>query len=333
MAGELRRGKRARGRAGRRLPETVGRQHTTADAELGQIARARAGIFTRADAIGVGLSPAEIRRRVRDGLWVAEFVGVLRAATTPDSIDARERAALARAGQGAALSHFSAARRWRLGTPGSEHVWVTVPYPRDPRCPPGVRISRSRHVPAGVVRLVGGLPVLDPARTVADLAQYLDRRQLLAVALEAMQRDLCTHAQIDAWRRRLAGRAGMADLGAVLAEADPALESILAAEFDRLVASVGVPLVPGFCVRLPDGTQVLCDFADPVARIDFEVDGFAYHSSPQQVAADRARDRRLARAGWITVRYDTNDIRRRPKETLADVLRQIAARRSSSGSV
>jgi hypothetical protein len=36
----------------------------------------------------------------------------------------------------------------------------------------------------------------------------------------------------------------------------------------------------------------------------------------------------LSRAGWLTVRYDTDDIRRRPKATVADVLRQIAARRA-----
>jgi hypothetical protein len=296
---------------------------------LGVVARAQAGIFTRADALDAGLSPAEIRRRVRGGLWVAQFAGVLRAATTPDSIDARERAAVARVGDGSALSHFSAARRWRLSVASSEDVWLTVPYPRDPRCPPGVRISRSRHIPAEVIRRIDELPVLNPARTIADLAQYLDRRQLTAVALQAMQRELCTLAGIDEWRRRLAGRPGMADLAAVLAEADPALESILAAEFDRLVAITGVKLVPSFPVRLPDGTQVLCDFADPAGRIDFEVDGFAYHSSPRQIAADRARDRRLSRSGWITVRYDTNDIRRRPNDTVADVVRQIAARRSS----
>jgi hypothetical protein len=183
-------------------------------------------------------------------------------------------------------------------------------------------------MPASVVRRIDGLPLLHPARTVADLAQYLDRRQLTAVALDAIQRELCTSAEIDAWRQRLAGRPGMADLGAVLAEADPALESILAAEFHRLMTSANVYLVPGFALRLPDGTEVLCDFADPVSRIDFEVDGFAFHSSRRQIAADRARDRRLSRAGWLTVRYDTDDIRRRPKATVADVLRQIAARRA-----
>jgi hypothetical protein len=171
------------------------------------------------------------------------------------------------------------------------------------------------------------VPVLEPARTIVDLARHLDRRQLTAVTLEALQRTLCTHAEIDGWRRRLAGRAGMALLGAVLEEADPRIESILAAEFARLVAPTGVVLLPGHRVRLPDGTRIVCDFADPAARIDFEVDGFAYHSRPDQVSADKARDRRLSRIGWTVVRYDTDDIRRRPAQTLADVLHQVAHRR------
>jgi Transcriptional regulator, AbiEi antitoxin len=300
-----------------------------AELALGALARARAGVFTRADAIAAGLTSAEVRRRVRSGLWVVQVPGVMRAATTPDSIDARERAALARVGAVAALSHFSAARRWRMALPETEDVWITVPYRRNPRRPPGVRIIRSKHLPDGVVRRIGGVPVLDAARTIVDLAQYLGRRQLLAVTLQAMQREVCTYAQVVAWRNRLAGRAGLADLDAVLEEADRALESILAAEFDQLVSSAGVSLVAGYRLDLPDGRHVLCDFADPLARIDFEVDGFAYHSSPRQVAADRDRDRRLLHARWITVRYGTDDIRRHPMRTLADVHRQIAERRRS----
>jgi very-short-patch-repair endonuclease len=296
------------------------------DVVLGVVARNRAGIFTRAEAIAAGVSVGEIRRRVRTGIWVAEARGVLRASTTPDTIDARERAAIARAGDGAALSHWSAARRWRLGVPPPAQVWLTVPYPRHPRLPPGVRLTRSRHLPASAVRRVDGVPVVDPARTVVDLARHLDERRLTALALEAMQRELCTHDQIEAWRVLLGRRQGMASIAVVLREADPRFESILAAEFGRLTTNAGVVLVPQFRLSVAGG-DVICDFADPVARIDFEADGFAYHSTPRQVAADKARDRRLLRVGWITVRYDTNDIRRRPTDTLTDVVRQIALRR------
>ena len=298
----------------------------TGDTVLGRLARARGGVFTRADAIAAGMTPHEIRRRVRQGLWVWQFGGALRAATTPDSIDARERAAVARAGEGAVLSHFSAARRWRLTVAETAEAWVTVPHRRTPSPAHGMRVVRSRHLPAPAIRRVDGLPVLEPARTVADLARFLDERSLTAVTLQAVQRALCTHDELVAWHRTLTGTRGMATLADVLRAADPGLESILAKEFRDLTARANISLVPGFPLRLPNGIEVLCDFADPLARVDFEVDGFAYHSTPAQVAADKARDRVLLRAGWITVRYDTADIRLRPTATVADVLHQIAQR-------
>jgi hypothetical protein len=189
-----------------------------------------------------------------------------------------------------------------------------------------MRLVRSRHVPDSVVRWLEGVPVLTPARTVADLARYVDERRLTAIALAAMQRDLCTHADLVHWHRLLAGRPGSGLLSRVLKQADPAFESILSAEFGRLVADAGVHLVPSLELGLPDGGRVVCDFADPAARIDFEIDGLAHHSTPDQTARDRLRDRRLLAAGWVTVRYDTTDVRRRPAATIADVLHQLARR-------
>ena len=186
---------------------------------------------------------------------------------------------------------------------------------------------RSRHVPDSVVRWLDGVPVMSPARTVADLARYVDEHRLTAIALAAMQRDLCAHADLVHWHRLLAGRPGSGMLARVLQQADPAFESILSAEFGRLVADAGVHLVPSLELGLPDGGRVVCDFADPAARVDFEIDGLAHHSTPGQVARDRVRDRRLLAAGWVTVRYDTTDVRRRPAATVADVLHQLARRR------
>ena len=76
----------------------------------------------------------------------------------------------------------------------------------------------------------------------------------------------------------------------------------------------GLELTPSYALRLIDGDTIVCDFADPIAKIDFEVDGIAYHSGDVQVARDRARDRRVLAAGWVTVRYDT---RRHPSATAA----------------
>jgi len=208
-----------------------------ADAALGEIARRQSGIFTRADARAAGIADSAIAARLRSGVWVADYGGAIRASTTPNTIGARERAALARAGEGAALSHLSAARRWALGAPQPEQVWITVPTARNPRSVTGVRVVRSRHMSDELVRHVQGVPVLEPARTIADLALLLDHRQLTAIALAAMQRMLCRLEDVKMWHARLAGRPGSADLGRALEEADPALESILAAEFARLASA------------------------------------------------------------------------------------------------
>lgn len=61
------------------------------------------------------------------------------------------------------------------------------------------------------------------------------------------------------------------------------------------------------------------DFACPRTRLAVEVDGWAFHGSKAQQQADRFRDRRLLRLGWRTVRYTTEDVLRRPQQSLAEL--------------
>jgi very-short-patch-repair endonuclease len=53
--------------------------------------------------------------------------------------------------------------------------------------------------------------------------------------------------------------------------------------------------------------------AGGLGRVAIEVDGGAFHSSPEQVESDKARDRVLLAAGWNTIRFTS-------KEVLADPL-------------
>ena len=72
----------------------------------------------------------------------------------------------------------------------------------------------------------------------------------------------------------------------------------------------------------------VCDFADPAARIDFEVDGAACHRGAALVARDGYRFRGLLASGWLSFRSVTTYIRKRPAATLADARGQIARRSS-----
>lgn len=57
------------------------------------------------------------------------------------------------------------------------------------------------------------------------------------------------------------------------------------------------------------GQRMVLDLAHPHARIAVEVDGFRYHdATPEQAAADRARDRALTDAGWRVYRYSATTV-------------------------
>jgi hypothetical protein len=186
-----------------------------------------------------------------------------------------------------------------------DDVWVTVPRSRNPRAVAGLRLVRSRHLPASAVCRLRGVPLLSPGRTVADLALHLDDHELAAVALSTMQRGLCTYQELVFWQATLAGRAGSGALRRALEQADPAYESILSAEFGELVARGGVPLLPGL----------------KVGAVDLEVDpgrwptfgarspGDRCENTPRSLGTDTPRraDPPGARRSWtvITVYFPT----------------------------
>jgi hypothetical protein len=91
-------------------------------------------------------------------------------------------AAVLAAGDGAALSHTSAAALWQFlrPIPGPVHVTIGAAVRRRPR--PGLRLHRSRTLtPNDIVRR-HGIAVTTPARTITDLRTavepYLFRRAL-----------------------------------------------------------------------------------------------------------------------------------------------------------
>jgi hypothetical protein len=88
---------------------------------------------------------------------------------------AAETAALLACGEHAVLSHGTAARLWRLLDDDTIHV--TIRGRHGPR-PDGVHVHRTNRLTRGEVKVVEGLPVTSPARTLADLGATVHRRTL-----------------------------------------------------------------------------------------------------------------------------------------------------------
>jgi hypothetical protein len=253
---------------------------------------------------------------------------VYAATSTPYDRRARFQAALLAAGPLAMLSHDSAALLWGLVGQEAPEVWLTLPFRCRLPALQDVVVVRSRHTD-GIRRTRWGFPVTCPSRTWVDLGRTATPEVLESALATGLQRQLITLPQVDGVLAVAHHRAGTQLVRQVLARFEPEWESVLSAAFGRLVLAAGIDLVPGWVVRDEVGEPLaVLDFADVARRLAFEVDGWAYHGSKGQQQRDKQRDRMLLARGWVTVRFTTDDILRRPEAVLAEV-RSLRASRAA----
>lgn len=62
-----------------------------------------------------------------------------------------------------------------------------------------------------------------------------------------------------------------------------------------------------------------------------EVDGFAFHSSKDQIVYDRQRERALTAAGWTVLRFTGTEVSRDAGACVAEVLAMLERRRAEVG--
>jgi very-short-patch-repair endonuclease len=91
----------------------------------------------------------------------------------------------------------------------------------------------------------------------------------------------------------------------------------------RLTALLRGAGVSGWRVNVPisddDGVIGIADIAFDRERLVVEVDGWAYHSSPDRFQRDRERQNRLMRAGWRVLRFTWRDVTQRPHYVVAEI--------------
>jgi hypothetical protein len=161
------------------------------DARLARVAVAQQGVFTRAQAVGVGYSPNQIERRVRAGVWERVLPRVYRHAATPSCRALAEWAAVLWAGPGCALSHASAAGIWRIAAISVDRPELIVSRSRAPSAT-AVLVHRVTRIDEADIARVGLLPVTSPLRTIVDLAGVLGERDLEVALERARARGLVT---------------------------------------------------------------------------------------------------------------------------------------------
>ena len=263
----------------------------------------------RGQILAAGVSEAAIKRRVRSGRLVCVHPGVYAIAPLVEIALAAETTALLAAGPDALLSYHSAATLWKLRPGVARPVHVTVPVRRrGPRLDrEKIRSHRTRF--ALQRRLVEGLPVTSPARTLMDQAttELTDRdlERLLDEALFA--RRLVSEGELRTAILRAGRHQGAAILGRILAagHADTRTDSDAEEALLELVRQARLPEP----VTRASVLDHRLDFLWPDHRLGVEVDGFSYHRSRAAFSRDRRRDADLlTRAGISIVRVPAADV-------------------------
>ena len=181
------------------------------------LVRAQHGVVSAAQLGAAGMSEAAIRRRVQAGRLRRVHRGVYAVGPMDLTQHGRWMAAVLACGQGAVLSHQSAAVLWKIRSWGA--VEVTVPTRGGRLRRPGIVVHRAPLV--GHVSSRDRIPVTTPARTLVDLAGAVTLRELERAFDEAERLRLLKLGAIQALLAADPGRRGAASLRVVIGSHRP----------------------------------------------------------------------------------------------------------------
>jgi very-short-patch-repair endonuclease len=269
-------------------------------------------VVGRAQLTGLGLSLAEIDGRVRRRRLHRVHQGVYAVGHLALTCNGRFMAAVLACGEGAALSHFSAAVLWRiLDVDGAVHVTAE----KERKCR-GVVVHQAPLQGERLRRQ--GIVVTTPARTLVDLADVVTRRRTLERAFDEAE-----YLRLD-WQGAVPrhGRRGSALLASVLARHTPGSTrtlSDLEEMFLALCGDYGFPRPEVNC-RIE---RYLCDFVWRDQRLIVETDGGAAHGTRRARERDPIRDAELQLAGWMVMRIPYMRLLKEPDAVAAQVGRAL----------
>jgi len=78
-----------------------------------------------------------------------------------------------------------------------------------------------------------------------------------------------------------------------------------------------------FPVANYEGQSYLLDFAIPQLKIAIEADGEIFHNDPEKMKRDKERDLKLARKGWIVLRFKEKDIENKIDNVMATIMSHV----------
>jgi hypothetical protein len=289
---------------------TVGKQQQihAPDVRIGRLAERQWGVLSAGELRECGLSDHAIAARARRGWLHKVHRGVYAVGHGGLTMRGRFLAAVKACGDGAVLSHFSAAALWEL-----------VPY--NPERKPDVTARHAKRIPAVTTHRSNRpppsirydrIPVTTPARTLADLSSMLPFKPLRRAVREALI------------RKRITPREAAAILRTTPAPTRSDLEDLVL----DLIKQAG--FAPPH-VNEPLSNGYIPDFRWPDQRLILEADGQAWHDDPVSRHQDAERQARLEQDGERVLRVAYAQITQQREQTIERLRQAGAPLRGSPG--
>jgi very-short-patch-repair endonuclease len=296
---------------------------------LARISARQHGVFTRSQALAVGVDASRIQRRVAAGLWERTYESVYRVVSVPRTWRQSLVIACFTWGPGSAVSHDAAASLRGLTGFEERVVELTVPRGRS-RKGPGI-VHRSTFLPTVDTEVFDAIPVTTVARTLIDVAGRAPHLTVEAALDDALYRRLTTRSKLR-WRvNELArnGRPGVALIRELLDEREgmPSVpQNVFETRLLRVIRDGGLPKPETqHSIRIGGKVIATVDFAYPDLKLVIEADGRRFHSSRADFERDRERLNALAALGWRVLRITWTALTRRPAKVVDEITQAMTA--------
>lgn len=293
---------------------------------IAAIANRQRGRVRRDQLRAAGLSDATIDRLVAKCYLLREHRSVYVVGFRANVPLGAETSALLAAGEGAVLSHLTAANLFKLlSYQGPVHVTTAN---RQLARSNGLIAHRSASLQSADVQTFERLPITSRARTLLDIAELISERQLERALDEAL-RSRNTHKQITELLERTKGRRRMSVLAALVHERAGSTRSRSENEerFLALIRKAGLPH-PEMNVPLHGFTV---DFLWREQRVVFEVDGYDYHRGRFEFNRDRRKDAVLKANQFDPNRISGDQVEYEPLAVVAQLARTLARAEARRG--
>jgi very-short-patch-repair endonuclease len=309
-----------------------GKRRTDRNNHLTRLAGQQHEVVSRSQLLAIDFSDRAIERAVEAGRLHRVFRGVYAVGRPAISERGRLKATTLACGDGAVISHRSAAALLGLLDKGPAVIDVIAPPSRGRKLD-GIRFHRVRPPRREETGTVDGIPCTSPARTLVDLAGTVSDRTLRSCFERTAQRRMLDIPAIEASTDP--NRRGVRSLRALVEawrQAAPVakrgrLKSPLEAKVLPLIVQRGLlaPLLNA-PVEIANG-RIEVDFLWPQQRFVVEADSRDFHGTAVAFERDRWRDRELLRAGYSALRV-THHQAEHETEAVADSIASVLARAS-----